>query len=419
MSEFRFFSNSKATDFRNSRFIYNGSQTLWRNSRTLACKILVQAQAGFLKRVLDSHNIFIKGVCSIMSGMLRIAGVTAVIGLLASTATTTVQADEVLRKYGEKSVRGDVTAITREAVSVKSLAKVVEIPANEISSIKWDAQPAKLNMAHSNAQRGQYDTALKLFQEAQEDAKSPSDNLKTDINYGQVAMLGELALNRGDEIDDAIAGLEKFREDHPQSYHYYSSLELSARLALQKQDLKTAQELYEQLGKSSLKEYQMAAKVGEGRILLSRDGGEATAALQEFESVLAMQAASPGEKEQQAAAMNGKVSCLILEKKFEEALAILDGIVADPEVTDETVLAQAYVLQGRCHMAAGRAKSAILSFLYVDTLLPSDGASHAEALFHLVQLWPQVGKQVRAQNARGRLQSQYPQSRWAKQLNDL
>jgi hypothetical protein len=57
-----------------------------------------------------------------------------------------------------------------------------------------------------------------------------------------------------------------------------------------------------------------------------------------------------------------------------------------------------------------------MSFLHVDVIpsLAQEKDYHAEALYHLAQLWGAVGQPARAAEAAARLEQLYPNSDWAR-----
>ncbi len=346
------------------------------------------------------------------------AGLCAMIVLLSGQLSTANGADTVTIKSTNKTVSGDVSEITRDSVSVNSLSKTVKIPANDVAAIKWSNEPAKLNFARGDERRGRFAKALEGYEEAQQSIDSPSAELKADLEFGIANCTAELALQSAGDNADAVAILEAFLKANPQSYHYYDSLDLLGRLYTQQKAWDNAERSYKELAKSSLTEYQMMAKIGEGGIFLSQGGADTAAAKAAFDAVIQMDASSPSEKNKQFEAKLGLARCLVGEKKFNEALEILDQVVSDTNITDEEVLANAYIQQGKCHMAADQNKLAVLSFLHVDTLLFQAQGPHAEALYYLTRLWPQVGKTKRGEDARMKLETNFPDSQWVKQLND-
>ena len=76
----------------------------------------------------------------------------------------------------------------------------------------------------------------------------------------------------------------------------------------------------------------------------------------------------------------------------------------------KALLAEAYIKKGDCYQALGESKEALIAYLHVDVLFPSEPGLHAEALYHLSNLWGKVQKPERGTEARAVLQQQYPDS---------
>ena len=88
---------------------------------------------------------------------------------------------------------------------------------------------------------------------------------------------------------------------------------------------------------------------------------------------------------------------------------------ADPE--DGGVLAGAYAALGQAYRAIpGREQDALIAFLTVDLVYNAAPETHAEALFHLVDLWEKAANPERARETRAMLESTYPGSQWTKKL---
>ncbi len=346
---------------------------------------------------------------------LTLAGFMAlwmVASLLAPAAAT----ETVSLKGKKKSIFGEVIKITPDSVTLENRSKTTEIPSGQIESIKWTGEPAIMNVARNSERAGQLERALKGYQEAKNDpdAKSPLPGLRADLDFGIAATTAKLALAGTGDADPAIKGLEAFRERHPESFHTYSAVDLLGRLYARKQDWKNATAAFDLLGQSKQSEHQMASKIGRAELFLKQGGGDPVKAASEFDAVLQMPAKTPGERSRQLDARFGKIACQIEQKQFEQALKNLNQIVDDPAITENSAVARAYILQGKCHIAAGNDDAAVLDFLKVDLMLPNEKPSHAEALYHLSQLRTGNWNPSRAENARKRLESRYPNSPWAK-----
>ena len=186
---------------------------------------------------------------------------------------------------------------------------------------------------------------------------------------------------------------------------------------LAQNDLEGAETAFRSVAKAPWSDYQMAANVALGRTALAR--GNVAEARAAFDRVVASEASSPAEQSRRFEAMLGQATCLQQEQQPAEAAKILGRVILESASDDTRLQAEAYVRQGDAYAALGdHNKEAVMSYLHLD-VIPSLSAQkdlHAEALYQLAQLWPQLGHPDRGDIAADKLQSQYPDSPWAKKL---
>jgi tetratricopeptide (TPR) repeat protein len=333
------------------------------------------------------------------------------------TAVSSARAAETINRKRDKAISGEVTGMTKTEVTVKVTAPkadTIKVPANEIASIAWSGESADCNVARKDEEGGKYQKAIDGYQKALQSSKSPSANLKNDLEFGIARATGKMALADSSKIDEAIKKLEDFRSKQGDHYRFYDAVNLLGQLYSAKKDFIKSRLAFDTLGKAPWKEYQMAAKVAGGRLALAENKLDEAAA--EYEAVVAMQAEGPVEESQRQEAVLGKARVMILQKKFDDALKLLKEVIDKAPADDYRVNAEAYLRQGDCLREQGNDTDAVLSYLAVDVLFASEKAMHAEALYRLAGLWEKVGNKPRADEARERLKSEYENSEWAKQL---
>ena len=71
---------------------------------------------------------------------------------------------------------------------------------------------------------------------------------------------------------------------------------------------------------------------------------------------------------------------------------------------------------GVCYNEEQQTKEAIRAFLKTDLLFTLDPDSHAQALYHLVNLWAKSERPDRAASARQKLTQRYRNTYWASKL---
>jgi tetratricopeptide (TPR) repeat protein len=326
-------------------------------------------------------------------------------------------AAEQINRKREKPVSGEVTGMTKTDVSVKVKSPkedTLKIASNDITSIAWGGEPPECNVARKDEEGGRYQKAIDGYQKALASGKATNPLLKSDLEFGIARASAKQALADPAKIDEAVKKLEEFRSKQADHYRFYEGVNFLGQLYAAKKDFIKAKLAFDTLGKSPWKDYQMAAKVALGRMALADNKPDE--ALAEYDAVVAMQAEGPVEESQRQEAVLGKARILIIQKKYDDALKLLDEVIAKAPADDAKVNAEAFLRQGDCLREQGADKDALLAYLHVDVLFSSEKAMHAEALYRLASLWDKVGSKVRADEARERLKSDYENTEWARQL---
>ena len=338
---------------------------------------------------------------------------------LIASSTFAQSIDTVYLKSDPKPVAGEITAVTRNSVTVnqKIARKDVEVPANDIIFISWNGEPPVLNLARSNERAGNLSDAVTGYQEALSAIGSGNANIKTDVNFYIARTAAKLAQTDPAQQATAIKQLKDFADQNRTSYRYYDAQMLLAEVALLAKDVNAAESAYVVLEQSPWPDYQMAAKNGKANALLARD--DIPGAKRIFDEVASTNANNPAEQSRRFEAMLGQATCLQKQSGYAEAGEILNKIVDETSAEQSRVLAEAYMKLGDGHAAQGKNfKAAILAYLHVDVIpsLSAHSDLHAEALFRLAKLWPAVNQPARGADASAKLEAEYPNSPWLKQL---
>jgi len=173
-----------------------------------------------------------------------------------------------------------------------------------------------------------------------------------------------------------------------------------------------AQRQYAELAKTPWPDYKLRAGVLLGRTLAAQ--GKHDQAIRQFDDVLASREDDAAANEQKLSATLGKAVSLAETNQLDNAVSLVEQMIADTDPEQKELQARAYNALGDSYQRAGRTKDALLAYLHVDVLYSSVPDAHAEALSHLATLWNQVGQAERARAARQTLEQQYRGSRWAK-----
>ncbi|HUQ69385.1 MAG TPA: tetratricopeptide repeat protein [Planctomycetaceae bacterium] len=339
---------------------------------------------------------------------------TVAAGLMA-TIGSTFAADNITRKSGPK-LAGAITGTTKTELTIKpSVGDPVAVPANEIAIIDWDDATADLKLGVSDENGGRLDSALARVRKSKADSQTSSDALKKEFDFIEARIIARMAKADPSKVDEAIAGLEKFRKAGADHFRFYESLRYLGEVQMVKADYAAARQSFEGLSQAPWNDVKLSGQVSLGRILMAE--GNADEAVRMFDAAIAAAGNSSGEQARKYDAMLGKARALAAQSKHEEALKTLDEVTMKAPATETALQAEAYVLQGNSLQAMNRNKEAVLAYLHVDLLFPRETAYHAESLFHMAKLWKSVNSPDRGLDAEAKLTASYPKSEWAKKLS--
>jgi tetratricopeptide (TPR) repeat protein len=325
--------------------------------------------------------------------------------------------DQVRRIKGDKTTAINCTVkdMSPSEVTIEGDAGTLEkIPVTEIDAIRFDGEPAQFNLVRNGAANGNYESALTALTRVE---ATPGlldrAEFKADIEFYKAFCKAKLALAGGGDLPEAGRLMLNFVRAHPKSYHALAANEVVGDLLVQNQNYAQAQEYYAKLADVPFPEYKMKSGVLVGRALVAQK--KYPEAEKAFDGVLAIPAAA-GTESQRLAATLGKATCLAETNKPDEAVKLVDEVIAKAGPEDTDLLARSYNTLGNClQKKPGGEKDALLAFLHVDVLYVGNAQAHAEALFNLAKLWNQVNKPERATQAVQTLKDRYPNSAWAKQ----
>lgn len=345
--------------------------------------------------------------------MKRLSLLSLAAAVLFAVSTSPAFADSIERRGVKGAISGDITDITKSEVTIKPKTRDAEkIPANEIVRIRWDGEPIKLNAGRGQEERGYLPQALANYQESLADVKADNPNLKTEVEYLIARTTARMAFADPAKLDEAIKKLQDFQKGHANNFRYFESLLFLGRAQMAKNDYDAAKTTFDQLNQAPWGDYKMSAQIGTARVLLEQQKfDEAMAA---FESVIKMPGNSPAETSRRQEALLGKATCLQKQQKHNEAITALNDVIEKVSPEETAIQAEAYVRQGDSLQVLGKTKEAVLAYLHVDLLFQAETDLHAESLYQLWRLSPQIGQPERAGEALARLQADYPNSEWTK-----
>lgn len=319
--------------------------------------------------------------------------------------------DTVTKKSGGR-VGGRILGSSKTELTIKpGVGDTVKIPANDVAAVDWDDASADLKLGIADENGGRFESALQRVTKSKNDCKTDSPALKAEFDFVLARVAARMALTDATKRDEAIKQLQAFSKSNADHFRYYESLSWLGQVQLAKPDFDGARKSYESLAAAPWNDYQLAGKIAFGRILMGEN--KLDEAVQTFDEAIA---AAGNEAARKHEAQLGKVRALTAQSKHNDALPILDDVMATAGRDETALQAEAHVLQGNALQALNRTKEACLAYLFVDLICPRESTYHAEALYNLTRLWKAVQLPERGLEAEAKLQSAYPNSEWTKKL---
>ena len=331
-------------------------------------------------------------------------------GLLANIATAVAEEDQVYVKGGG-SVRGKVGEVSPIQISVDVGGQNKSVSTNEIRVINFGDEPSDLRQGRARAVAGKYEDALGDLKKV--DVTSISrPRVKLDLQFYLALCQGRQALRSGVGKTQATEAMLAFVRSAANSNHFFHAADLLGDLAVSQGDYENAVKYYGGIStKAPWLEDRMLAQLAEGDARVMQ--GRFDDARKRYDNILTQEADTPEQKRLKLLAEVGRGRCLAETATVEEAIKVIEKLIAENDAADTALFGRAYNALGDCLRLSEKPQDALMAYLHVDILFYGDSETHAEALYHLSKLWQVAKNQDRAAAAGNLLKQRYAGSIWA------
>jgi tetratricopeptide (TPR) repeat protein len=308
------------------------------------------------------------------------------------------------------TVPGRLGDVTKDSIALQSTPPRT-FQVNEIKYLQIPAEPRDLMDARNAAVEGKWDEVLASLDKIPPPALG-NDAVRQDLDYYRALASARLAALGAGDATKAGSALVAFINANRNSYHFYEANEAVGDLLVTVGRYEQAPTYYNAVASAPWPEYKIRGAVALGRALQAQ--GKHEEAMRQFETALAIDAKGKAAETQLLSARIGKARSLVELGRGKEGVQLLNEAIEQAAPENNTVYAFAYNALGNAQLKLNRPKEALWAFLRVDLLYNQLPDQHAEALYHLKDLWTQLGKPDRAKDAADRLKSRYPASAWNK-----
>ena len=348
-------------------------------------------------------------------------GTLAGLLMLVCDHSARAQTDRVKLYSEPKTLVGSLNSVNKNEIVVSAQAGVRTIPVSDVESIVFGSVPVNMEKAQVALAKGDYKTAADdVFEVAP--TEIAREIPRAELAYIKALCAAKIALSGQAESADpaadaraAGAGMLAFLKAYPESYHYFEANEIIGDLLISLGQYEKAEEYYKVLGEAASPAIKARANLLRGRAMQIQ--GKYDSALEAYDFVLKTALTGKVGEQETIEAKIGRTYSLTSSGKVDDALKIIQEIIAKADDDDTELLARAYDALGNCYRKLKDSKQALLAYLRVDTVYPTVPEAHAEALANLVVLWGEAKHPERAREARDKLRERYPYSHWNKQIH--
>ena len=314
---------------------------------------------------------------------------------------------------GTSKVSGKVTEITPFGVTVQSNSGPLEIPFAEIDKVVTVNEPLEVGRARDRLETGRFDDVLAELQKITDPNKAPA--ARNEIEFLTAAATAQISLRGGSvTAQDAGRAMVEYLKNNPTSYHFYPGTELLGKLLLAVGRPELAEPEFAKLIESKSKAMILRGYFSRGESLIEM--GKFADAANSFQAIQAMEANDDLTQSYKLLAKVRQAKAQALQGQFAEAIQAIQDVIKVESPDNELLFAYAYNSLGTAQQQAGNLKEAATAFLHTELLYSSQSEPHAEALYQLALIWPQLEQTDRASRARNTLKTRYRNSFWATKL---
>lgn len=326
------------------------------------------------------------------------------------------QKDSVYRigQTGSKLLRGRIVKTSPFEVTVETSDKTQDVPVREIKKISFSGEPRALGRAREHFENQRYNDCLENIQKIEE---QPNSNfVQQEISFLEAFATGKKAL-RGDSgfsTTSAEQLVENFVAANRNSYRLVVAVDLYAQLLMANGKIPAARAEFAKLTKSQWPTYVARGHFFEGEAAIHENNLDE--AEKSYRALSNMKSNDAEMNQFRLIAECQLAKLAALKGNADRAVSAIEQIIQNENSDNSKLFAYAYNALGTCYLMQKELKKACRAFLHTELLYSSESDAHAEALYNLAKIWPQLKETDRANRAREVLTSRYGNTIWASKL---
>lgn len=314
-----------------------------------------------------------------------------------------------------RSLRGTIQSSSPAGLVIETSDGSREVAGWQIRRVKFGDEPNELTRARSAYADDRYNVTLQELASL----TTPPDRelIQSDIRFFQAMAAANTAL-AGGGITAAQASdqVRQFINECPNSYMLEAARAALSELTFAQGDFPKAVQMFATLASSDWPEIQFQSLINQGQALMMED--KHAEAIKVFEQVDQVDNAADYALQGKAIARCLRAQALAFAGKPDEARQIALDIIRNTDARNSILFGHAYNALGASHLEKGELKDAARAYLHTDLLFTTDPDAHAQALYQLTRIWPQLERSDRAVEARQKIRDRYRNTFWPSTLDD-
>lgn len=313
---------------------------------------------------------------------------------------------------GSTKLSGKVVGMTPQGIQIEANGSRTTIPSAEVRSVVYSGQVGSIGRTADRIKAGSYAQGIEEVAKI-DDRGNPY--VAHELAFLKAYAEGNLALKGSFDALEAGKSLNNFLKKYKTSYHFFPATALKGRLLYSLKFPDLAAKEFELLTRSDWPEYALKGKYYLAQTALTQQNFDG--AIASCDQIIASTDNDDLTQQYQLLAKCLKAKAQCLSGNPGTAESDIKQIIKVENPDNQELFATAYNALGVYHFKAKQLKEAREKFLLTHLLMYPESESHAEALYYLAQIWPELGDTDEANKTRELLKSRYRNSYWAKILN--
>jgi hypothetical protein len=314
--------------------------------------------------------------------------------------------------FNGQTLSGKFNELTRDKIVISQPpGSPKQYAINEVKFIQLPGEPKDLMDARQAALRSQFDHVIEIVDKIPP-ASLKDEKIRQEVEFYRVLAMARLAEAGGGDRAAAGRALLAYLNANKDSHHYYDANEAAGDLLVAMQRFDQAPRYYTELSGAPWPDAKMRAAIAIGRSLQAQNKNDE--AIQQFDEAAKIDAKGKAAETLILSARIGKAKSIVALGRADEGIKMLKDLIDEAPAENVTALAMANNALGEAYQKAGKVKDALYAYLHTDKLYNQSAELHAEALYHLKELWEKDSHPERAKEAADMLKTRYASSRWNK-----